>query len=457
MGKIKIVPKRIKSNIKGTIVKKKTIKPLRTAKNALIISTKRYLNEREMSPPITRQVVKLKSEKIEEEEDEQPIKNYVRLLKRSVDRDQVRRGVAAFYKYCETIKQKRKELFDEEQPIFLQIVCIKIPQTTVTQVRLHLEHSLVMPNSEICLIVADRGRRREHESTIEYYEELLEKKGITNIKTIMPYHQFKYEYGSQFELKRKLLHLYDYFLVDAKISGYVTHRLGSIFMKSRKMPVCVKMDTPDLQQHFNMALKKTILKLHSKGDTYSVQIGHSFMTEDQICGNVLQAANEFEKVFPGGFENIRLLGVKGESGMLIPIYLTLKNKNEVEVPIYSIQLPKQHTVVEGELSTFVNASVRVGPDGKVILRKGRSIKNEVENDKNIDIKKEIKSEKKIKKENKPNEEMSDEENDSLEKEEELYLNYFHHEQNEAQKDKKRRSTKNKSSEKLKSKMIKKKN
>lgn len=57
-------------------------------------------------------------------------------------------------------------------------------------------------------------------------------------------------------MKKRLMELYDFFLVDGKISGKVTHVLGKIFMNKRKMPVCVKLDSADLKQNFTNALVK---------------------------------------------------------------------------------------------------------------------------------------------------------------------------------------------------------
>lgn len=138
----------------------------------------------------------------------------------------------------------------------------------------------------------------------------------------MPFHQLKYEYG-QFELKRRLVELYDVFLVDGKISGLVVHQLGKIFYNKKKVPVPIKLHVPNLKESIDKALHKTPLILHAKGDTYIVQVGHSKMKPKNIVENVFAVIEGLEKDFPGGWDNIRALYLKGAVTESIPIYFTL--------------------------------------------------------------------------------------------------------------------------------------
>ena len=54
--------------------------------------------------------------------------------------------------------------------------------------------------------------------------------------------QVKTEYD-QYELKRKLVGSYDYFLVDGKIAGHLSHLLGKEFYKKRKLPTSIRFKT----------------------------------------------------------------------------------------------------------------------------------------------------------------------------------------------------------------------
>lgn len=222
------------------------------------------------------------------------------------------------------LSETKKQLFDDEQPIFLQITCIKIPVCPERILRIPLKHSLLTESSEICLIVPDvRGIPiKEYERVIEHYEQHLRSKNVTNIKTVIPYHQLKAEYG-QFELKRRLVELYDVFLVDGKISGYVVHQLGKIFYNKRKIPTPIKLQVPKLKESIDKALLKMPLSLHGNGDTFNVQVGHSKMEVEKVAENIFAAVEELDKQFPGGWDNVRGLYVKSSKTESVPIYLTL--------------------------------------------------------------------------------------------------------------------------------------
>lgn len=240
-----------------------------------------------------------------------------------IDKDQIRSGVKALFECILKDSKNKNELFEDEKSIFLQITAVKIPNAPIRQIRLSLKHSLLSEESDICLIVKDIGNPKDYDGTIEHYQKHLLDHDITRIKTIIPYHQFKSEYGNQFELKRKLLGLYDHFLVDGRISSNIAHSLGKIFLEKRKMPTSIKMNASNLKDHVEKALKKTIMKAYSKGDSYLVQVGHSKMLEEDVFENICEIVDELSDIFPGRFDNVRQLGLKTATGVLVPIYLTL--------------------------------------------------------------------------------------------------------------------------------------
>lgn len=234
---------------------------------------------------------------------------------------------SAFQSVVKLIKletEKKNMLFEDEQPIFLQICAMKVPKCPRRILRIPLKHSLYNESSEICLIAPDvkNIRNKEIERVAEHYEEILKSKGVENIKKIMPYYELRNEY-SGFELKRRLADLYDVFLVDGKISGYVVHKVGKIFYGKRKVPIPIKLESSKLKESIEAALKKTHLHLHSNSDSYIVQIGHSNMTNDEIVDNVFALIESLEKEFPGGWENIRNLYLKGPRTQSLPVYVTL--------------------------------------------------------------------------------------------------------------------------------------
>lgn len=241
----------------------------------------------------------------------------------NIEENSVRSGIKALFKVIEERKDD-KSLFEGEVPIFLHFSTIKIGRTPSRTLRIPLKHTLLKDTSEVCLITDDkRGHlRKNFEKTIEHYEKLLQEKGVDKIKTIMPFFQLRTEYG-EFELKRKLVELYDIFLVDAKISGYTVKKLGKIFMDKRKLPIPVRLDVNNLKDTIDFALRKTSTNLHPHGDNFIVQIGHSEMTEDQIYENFDTACINLSKQMPGGWDNIRAVNLKTPKSLSIPVYYTL--------------------------------------------------------------------------------------------------------------------------------------
>lgn len=244
--------------------------------------------------------------------------------KYKIETNTIKSGFVAVQKLLEEESNKHSRLFEEEQAIFLQITAIKIPKCPTRIARLPLKHSLFSDSSEICLIVPDVKHIpvKETEQVADYYETFLANKDINNIKTVLPLYQLRTDYG-EYELKRRLVELYDVFLVDGRISGKVAHILGKIFYNKRKMPVPIKFNSLNLKEAIDKALLKTPFHLHSKGDSFVVQICHSNMDEDKKIANFWSVVQGLEKEFPGGWENVRSLHLKGASTTSIPVYLTL--------------------------------------------------------------------------------------------------------------------------------------
>lgn len=187
---------------------------------------------------------------------------------------------------------------------------------------------MVSPDDDVALFVSDlkKGRRIDYEKTVHHYEDMLQRHGCSQIKAVMPFNQVKTEYN-QYEMKRRLLGSYDYFLVDGRISGHMAHVLGKEFREKRKWPTSVHMDKPDLKAEIDGALKKTTLQIHSKGSCSSVQIATCTMSVEKIVDNVMSAARDLCKSYPGGWGNIRSLRIKTPLGVAIPIYVTLSKDN----------------------------------------------------------------------------------------------------------------------------------
>ncbi|XP_034193427.1 ribosomal L1 domain-containing protein 1 [Osmia lignaria lignaria] len=293
-----------------------------------------------------------------------------------LSREHILQCISAIFHLTEEQLKNKNALFDgESNPIFMQVTCIKVPKTPKRCMRILLPHSIISSNDEVALFVGDfeKGRKKDYEPTIEYYEDLLRKHGCTSVKSIIPMNQVKTEYD-QYELKRKLVNSYDYFLVDGKIAGHLSHLLGKEFYKKRKLPTSIRMQSKDLKHEIEYALKKTIMQIHSLGDTHIVQIGHTAMKIEEMLENILAACSYLSKHYPGGWNNIRSVRIKTANSLALPIYTTLKNKSAVEVPTEQPKRPKAYRNVSGELSTTArNVVVTVTPEGSITVQNKRKI------------------------------------------------------------------------------------
>lgn len=157
-------------------------------------------------------------------------------------------------------------LSDLNMPIFLQVNAVKVPEMPRRIVRMYLPHSMVGENDEVALFTPDiaKGLRQDYSKSVDYWERILDKNNVTSIKTIIPMNQVKTEYR-QYEEKTKLGQLFDFFLVDGRIAGHLTHFLG----KKGKKPIPV-LNRKNLKEEIENSLKKTNFTLHGRGNSHNV-------------------------------------------------------------------------------------------------------------------------------------------------------------------------------------------
>lgn len=130
------------------------------------------------------------------------------------------------------------------------------------------------------------------------------------------------------------------------------------------------------------------MHIHSKGDNFIVQVGHTKMEQDRIVENIFAAVDKLQTEFPGGLDNMRALHVKTPTTTSVPIYYTLsklgftllspfvscllpynvflsEHNKEVKVPVVLSKRPKAFKEHKGELTTKNEFDVLVTPYGKV--------------------------------------------------------------------------------------------
>lgn len=268
-----------------------------------------------------------------------------------------------------THDKQKNAIFDDEKPIFAEIHCIKI-QNTRGNIKLLLPHSTVASTGEVCLVTPDikKGRKHDHEPTIDRWEEILRKEGVTGVKTVLPVRQLRVEYD-QFELKRRLLTQHDFIMVDTRVLNHVSHLLGKMFFKKHNMLIPVRInEEKNLKKSIELGLRTAVLRL-SEGETSTITIGHTAMPKEKLKENVLALVEQLKTKFPGGEANIRSISLKLPLSMSLPLYLTLRPSSTIKPPKLTQKRPKHYMVLEDELTTIPGKTVRVAPDGTVKLKK----------------------------------------------------------------------------------------
>ncbi|XP_013169512.1 PREDICTED: ribosomal L1 domain-containing protein CG13096-like [Papilio xuthus] len=264
---------------------------------------------------------------------------------------------------------KKNTIFGTETSIFAEIRCIKIPRSR-GNVKFVLPHSTAASTREICLITPDlkKGKRIDHEPTIDHWKDILQEAGVTEVKTVLPLRQLKVEYD-QFELKRRLLTQHDFIMVDTRVLNHASHLLGKMFFKKHNMLIPVKVNEKgNIKKDVTVGLRTTMLRLN-EGHTSTILVGHTSMAQNDLKENILSLISQLKDRYPGGEANIRAISLKLPLSLSLPLYLTLRSINTVGIPKLAHKKPKHFTTVEDELSTIPGSTVRVEPDGTVHVKK----------------------------------------------------------------------------------------
>ncbi|XP_022830813.1 ribosomal L1 domain-containing protein 1-like [Spodoptera litura] len=322
-----------------------------------------------LTPPSPKEtkIVKQVKEEIKKEDVQKKKTKYV-MPSASITDDLVNSCLSALLDVIVPNDRQKNKIFEDEKPIFAEIHCMKI-QNTKGNIRFVLPHSTVASTGEVCLVTPDikKGRKHDHEPTIDRWEEILRKEGVTGVKTILPVRQLKVEYD-QFELKRRLLTQHDFIMVDTRVLNHVSHILGKMFFKKHNMLVPVRInEEKNLKKSIDLGLRTAILRL-SEGETSTITIGHTAMPKEKLKENIIALVHQLQTKFPGGEANIRAISLKLPLSVSLPLYLTLRPSSTIKPPKLTQKRPKHYTVLEDELSTMPGKAVRVAPDGTVKLK-----------------------------------------------------------------------------------------
>ncbi|KAM4631599.1 ribosomal L1 domain-containing protein 1 [Discoglossus pictus] len=245
-----------------------------------------------------------------------------------LEREQVKKATQALFAYQKTKTNKNALLLNENDRISLMLTVWKIPKRDQT-IKIRLPHGIRPDSCEVCLITRDEPNMSS-EQTVKFYKNLLSQHGVTHVNEVIALRTLKKEY-KPFEAKRQLLGTYDLFLSDARIRRFLPSLLGKHFYKAKREPLSVNLKTKFLAAELNRFIHGTTLHITSKGCCYSIPVGHTGMSVDEIAENTLAVAEVLATKLPMQWKNVKILHLKTTTSVALPVYHSaLGNLQEME-------------------------------------------------------------------------------------------------------------------------------
>ncbi|XP_016048710.2 ribosomal L1 domain-containing protein 1 [Erinaceus europaeus] len=238
----------------------------------------------------------------------------------SLDRlneEQIKKAVDALLTHSKSRKNANGLLLNENENLFLMVILWKIPNKEL-KVRLSLPHGIRSDLANICLFTKDEPNLTPEQTEL-YYKKLLNKHGIKTISQIIPLRVLKTEYKA-FEAKRRLLSSFEFFLTDARIRRLLPSHLGRHFYQRKKFPVSVNLLSKSLSKEINDCVGGTILNISKNGSCSSIRVGHTGMQVQHIIQNIVTVTEGLAKKLPEKWESVKLLYVKAEKSVALPIF-----------------------------------------------------------------------------------------------------------------------------------------
>lgn len=253
-----------------------------------------------------------------------------------VSRKAIKTALKACKKALDEGFDQKKNLFGEDLKYGLQIACVKIPDVPSRNCRVQLPNAIYKKGDDICLIVKDleRGRKQEHEETLSFWNDKLRELDIDFITQVIPFRQLKQDYR-EYEMKLKLVHRFDRFLVDARINGHVYNFLGNNFIRRCKNPTPVILDKDEkIVKSLNKTLGRVTYKQTNTGRITEIQFATHKMPLEKAVENAESLLQTMKTQYPGGWRNIRTVYLKPMTDIQLtfPLYVSKEDPNLVPVP-----------------------------------------------------------------------------------------------------------------------------
>ncbi len=237
----------------------------------------------------------------------------------TLDESRVARAVKALMGHLTKEQQGSSSssmmLLAEDRMVYLTVGLRATPEERVKKpVRIPLAHGLYdgVEGAETLLITKDPQSE---------YEKLLRAKGVGSDVKVMSVSNLRNKY-KMYEAKRKLLGLYDCFLVDDRVAPLLPRLLGKKFFETKRRPAPVNMKRTNLSRELARARDATYLYI-TTGPCCAVRVGRVSQTPRQIVDNILLAAPYIFDGVPRKGRNILSVHVKADNSIALPLFRAL--------------------------------------------------------------------------------------------------------------------------------------
>ena len=130
---------------------------------------------------------------------------------------------------------------------------------------------------------------------------------------------------SAYKDRKKLLSEHTHFICDANVMAQLYNLLGKTFADRNNSPIPINFKSPSkLQDAIMKACSASYM--HMKGQTITVRIGLSSMTENEVIANALEGLAFAVSKFKGVWGDVRSIHLKLSDSPALPIYSKLPSE-----------------------------------------------------------------------------------------------------------------------------------
>lgn len=236
-----------------------------------------------------------------------------------VSQQQLLKATAALLKHASQRQDSAKDLFDEDEFLYLVVALKNMPRQGRKDkpVRLPIPHPLYdLEGTDICLIVKDHKGEGHKEAKARVRAE--KTAGVTKVIGVS---KLKTKYESH-EAKRELCKAYSLFLADSRVLPSLPKLIGKSFFKKKKQPLPVDLRKANWGAQVRAAAAATYM-YPASGTCLNIRVARSTMSQQQVLDNCLAALGGAVEQLPHKWKGVRALHLKTADSVALPVYQAL--------------------------------------------------------------------------------------------------------------------------------------